>query len=114
MPKGYKPKAGFDTNPQNINKKGRPIAGESYKEIIARLEAEDYFNPKTGESMGNAKELLAKAWLTHAIRGSVGHLKEWLDRKEGKVPIPIKEITDDVLDLEAIRKTILDISDETE
>jgi len=112
MAKGNKTgKGGFKDNPQNINKQGRPIAGESYKEILQRLEQEDYID-KNGKSLGNSKELMLRAWQAHAINGSIGHLREWLDRVDGKVAIPIREISDDAIDLKDLRKTLLEIQDE--
>lgn len=112
MAKGNKTgKGGFRDNPQNINKKGRPIAGESYKDIIKRLEEEDYID-KNGKNLGNSKELMLKAWQLHAINGSIGHLREWLDRCEGKVPIPYKELTDEIIDLNDLRKTLIDAQNE--
>ena len=98
-----KPSAGFDKNPQNINTKGQPKKENSFKSIINRLFEEDYINPKTKENLGNTKELLVKAWIAHAVSGnSIGHLRELLDRTEGKVPLPIQELTDKTIDLNDI------------
>ncbi len=113
MAKGNKTgKGGFKDNPENINTKGQPLKDNSFKAILERQLSKDFVNPKTSENLGNTKELLVNAWIIHAVQGgSIGHLKELLDRIDGKVPIPIKELSDDVIDLNDIRKTLLEIQD---
>jgi len=113
MAKGNKTgKGGFKDNPGNINTKGQPLKDNSFKAILERLLATDYID-KGGKNLGNTKDLLVTAWIAHALQGgSVGHLRELLDRIEGKMPLPIQEISDDAIDLKELRNTLLEIQDE--
>jgi hypothetical protein len=93
------------------NLAGRPEKENSYKAIIERLTDQDYIDSKTGKNLGNTKELLVKSWIEHALRGgSIGHLRELLDRSEGKVPQPIQELNDEPIDLNELRNVLLEVA----
>ena len=112
MAKGNKiGKGGFKDHPENINKNGPPKKDNTFKAILER-ELEKILYDKDGKRLGIAKDVLVTAWIKHAVMGgSIGHLRELLDRVDGKVPIPIKELSDDVIDLSELRDTLLEIQD---
>lgn len=92
------------------NLAGRPEKDNSYKAIIERLTNQDYIDSKTNENFGNTKELIVKSWIEHALRGgSIGHLRELLDRSEGKVPQRIQEFNDEPIDLNEVRNVLLEV-----
>ena len=92
------------------NLAGRPEKDNSYKAIIERLTNQDYIDSKTNENFGNTKELIVKSWIEHALRGgSIGHLRELLDRSEGKVPQRIQELNDEPIDLNEVRNVLLEV-----
>lgn len=80
-------KGGFRENPQNINRKGRPTKGNSFKEILERELDGDFIETKNGKSVnrGNTKELLVQAWIHYALAGSWQHLRSILEIAEGSI-----------------------------
>jgi hypothetical protein len=94
------------------NPNGAPKKENTFKAIIERELEKDFINIKDGKNLGNTKLLLVRAWIAHAVQGgSVGHLKELLDRCEGKVPTPYQQLNEDPIDLNELRDVLLEIED---
>jgi len=79
---------GFHTNPDRINKNGRPKGVENSKIRLTRLLelSQSKKNPVTGllEDFTTA-ELMDMAVIAKALKGDVASYREVLDRLEGKV-----------------------------
>jgi hypothetical protein len=94
------------------NPNGAPPKEHTFKNILMRLLEQDYID-KDGNILGNTKELLCKAWIEHAFKGrSIAHLRELLDRIEGKVPQPIQELNDEPIDLNELRNFYLELNEQ--
>jgi hypothetical protein len=80
-----KPLRGFNTHPENINRKGAPKREWTFKsEIEKALEQ----STKNGVSY---KELLIKSLLREGIKGNVNAIEKIMDRLDGK-PLQKQEI----------------------
>lgn len=77
-----KPKAGFDTNPQNINKKGRPKKGHSITETIREMMTE---KPEI-------KRALSTKILDMAMKGDITAMKTIWQYMDG---MPVQPSTED-------------------
>ena len=42
------------------------------------------------EETDGAERAISKAWLKQILSGSLPHLKEYLDRRDGKIPTPVE------------------------
>ncbi|KKL10752.1 hypothetical protein LCGC14_2552650 [marine sediment metagenome] len=73
-----KPATGFHTNPERINKKGRPPAGESWAEILREIGEE--IHPKTGKPF---KEAVSRKIWNKAVGGDTQSIKEIMNRMDG-------------------------------
>ena len=69
---------GFQDNPQNINRKGRPPAGESWADILRQIGEE--IHPKTGKPF---KEAVSRKIWSKAVGGDVQSMKEIMNRMDG-------------------------------
>ena len=78
-PKGV---GGFQQHPENINRNGAPNKGNTFRDILIKKLNENYIYADPGKTY---KEALVEAWLECAIHGSYSHLKEILERMDGKV-----------------------------
>jgi hypothetical protein len=95
-------KGGFKENPQNINKKGAPMRGESWAEIIDRvgkmtpIEAAEHAKAIAGKlkSMGGDMTLkeavVIRGYAALLFEPSPGLMNVYMDRNDGKVETPIK------------------------
>ncbi len=99
---------GFLQHPENINQNGAPNKGNTFRDMLIKKLAENY---KYGDPGKTYKEALVETWLVCAINGSYSHLKEILERMDGKVSdIPIglgdKDIHEHLTEIaEAIRQS---------
>lgn len=83
-------KAGFEVNPQNINREGGPPRTHWWSELlIERAQAEDKM-----KKMKN-KEVMADALIEKAKTGDIAAIKEFGDRVQGKAPQAIGSIGND-------------------
>jgi hypothetical protein len=73
--------AGFDKNPKNINRKGRPKKGMSMCEILRDLVDEETINYKGG--VISVKEAVGRKIIELGIQGDLSALKYLFDRLEG-------------------------------
>ena len=81
-------RGGFQHHPENINRNGAPLKGNTFRDILVKKLDENYIYDDLGKTY---KEALVEAWLKYAIAGSYSHLKEILERMDGKVSdIPIE------------------------
>jgi hypothetical protein len=83
-------KAGFDKNPQNINKKGRPKKDESMTKILESVMQEYSVNMNGSKIL--AKEAIARKALEIALKGDVTAIKYLYDRLDG-TPKQTQEIS---------------------
>lgn len=74
-------KSGFEKNPQNINRKGRPKKGMSMNEILRDLVDEETINYKGG--VISVKEAVGRKIIELGIQGDLAALKYLYDRLEG-------------------------------
>jgi len=82
---------GFDTNPQNINRKGRPRKAECLTDILkAQGDLEDV--DANGKRISRKQAIAQKLW-SMAMSGDVTALKYLYDRVDGK---PTQSILADV------------------
>jgi hypothetical protein len=72
------PAAGFNANPQNINRKGAPK-----KEFTMSRLLEDVLNEEYEVSV-SYKEMIAKRLILMASKGHMGAIKEIMNRMDGK------------------------------
>ncbi len=84
-----KPATGFHTNPERINKKGRPPAGESWAEILRQIGEE--VDPKSGKQF---KEAVGRKVWKLCLEGNVNVIKELFNRMDG-MPLRHVDITSD-------------------
>ena len=80
---------GFDANPENINKDGRPVGSKNRSTILKRwLEVKSTFkNPETKEEViGTVEDKIALALITKAMKGDVAAIKEIQDTLFGRIP----------------------------
>jgi hypothetical protein len=73
--------AGFDKNPQNINRNGRPKKNQAMTKILADVLDEENVNYKGQKISG--KEAVARKMLELAMTGDVPALKYIYDRLDG-------------------------------
>lgn len=89
-------KGGFQDNPQNINKKGRPPRGWSWAEILE--EVAEQVEPKSGKKF---KELVSKRIWVKAVNGDMSAMKEIMNRMDG-FPKSSTDVTSDGEKIEGI------------
>lgn len=79
------PANGFDKNPQNINRNGRPKKNEALTDLL-----KEYGDRELGGKKRTAKEkLVVKLWQL-AITGDLTAIKYIFDRIDGKPPTTIE------------------------
>lgn len=64
------PATGFHTNPERINRKGRPKLGVSWADVVR--EVSDEINPETGVAR---KELIVRKLFKEALGGDMGAMR---------------------------------------
>lgn len=82
-----KPKAGFDTHPENINRSGRPKKGKTLTDILEKHGGKKdvkVIGPDGEEILLSRREALAKELWELALTGDVAAIKYIYDRIDGK------------------------------
>ena len=84
-------------NPQNLkppwpagvsgNPKGRPPRKKQVDDLLQMID----------ETPG-MERAISKAWIKQILAGSLPHLKEYLERRDGKVPTPVEAIETPTVD----------------
>jgi hypothetical protein len=87
-------------NPQNLrppfpkgvsgNPKGRP------RKNISESQIDDLLN--LVDETPDGERLVSKAWFKQILKGSYPHLREYLERRDGKVPTPVEAIETPTVD----------------
>jgi hypothetical protein len=70
---------GFQTHPENINRKGRPLKGWSWSELLE--DAGELIEPISGKKY---KELVSQRLWIECANGNVSAIQALFDRMEGK------------------------------
>lgn len=108
-PKG---KGGFAQHPEHINKNGAPKKCNTFKNLLLEKLDEQFIikNEALGMEKDTGlsyKQALVEAWIERAINGSYSHLKEIIDRIDGKIPEPQRGESDEIVDLSIIANLLL-------
>jgi len=88
-----KPVAGFDKNPQNINRNGRPKKTESFTYILWDVLGEPEVSFKGKKITG--KEAVARKALELALKGDMTAIKYIMDRIDGTPTQAVKQVDDE-------------------
>lgn len=84
---GSRSKAGFDKNPQNINRKGRPKKEHSMTHILATVMKEEQV--KYNGQYISGKEAVSRKALELAMKGDMTAIKYIFDRIDGT---PVQQV----------------------
>jgi hypothetical protein len=85
-----KTKGGFDKNPQNINRKGRPRKGTTMTEILGLMLDEQKI--QHGENTLDGKKAVMFKLYTLAMQGDVAAIKYICDRIDGTPIAAIRQV----------------------